>query len=272
MLAFPNSKINIGLHITGRRADGYHNLETVFYPIAIKDALEIIVSEQQEKDILFTSSGLLVPGNDENNLCVRAYRLLKQDFPAIPSIRMHLHKTIPMGAGLGGGSADAACALDVINNKFNLQLSTGDLVSYASRLGSDCAFFIINRPCYGTGRGELLQQINLDLSAYRFVIVHPGIHVNTAEAFKQIRPGLENNHLEQKVLSPVNEWRTQISNDFENVVFYSYPEIARIKTMLYQAGALYASMSGSGSAVYGIFEGQPAESLNFPAHYFYRWI
>ena len=185
MIVFPNCKINLGLHILGKREDGFHNLETVFYPLLFRDALELIPATNNTTEIEFTGSGLAVDGNVSDNLCVKAYYLLKKNFPQLPLVKIHLHKAIPMGAGLGGGSADAAFMLKLLNEKFNLNISTPQLLNYALELGSDCPFFIINKPCIATGRGEILEEIEVDLSAYKIVLINPGIHINTGWAFSQ---------------------------------------------------------------------------------------
>ena len=270
MVSFPNCKINIGLYITGKREDGYHDLQTVFYPIEIKDALEIITSGSHENHYSF--SGIPIDGNIEDNLCIKAYQLLKKDFPDLPAIKMHLHKAIPLGAGLGGGSADAAFILQLLNKTHSLKLSLAQFKNYALKVGSDCPFFLVNKPCIATGRGEILEEIPLDLSAYKILLVNPGIHINTARAFAAL-PGFSSHFdLEDFITSPINEWQKYIVNDFEKVVFASHPEIEFLKEILYKAGALYASMSGSGSSVYGLFENENEITLNFPAHYFYKWV
>ncbi len=266
MIVFPNGKINLGLYIQDKRSDGYHNLETVFFPVSVKDVLEIItlpyeeISESDKKEPLnFIASGLLIDGETNNNLCVKAYYLLKKDFPALPAVHMHLHKVIPMGAGLGGGSADGAFTLKLLNEKFGLHLTTRQLMDYALRLGSDCPFFIINKPCYATGRGEVLEEINLDLSGYSFVIVNPGIHINTGWAFSTISyPASGAGHLQagalkEMIVQPVKTWRKSLANDFEQAVFEEHPEVGEIKNYLYNHGAIYAAMSGSGSTVFGMF-------------------
>lgn len=249
MVIFPNCKINLGLHILRRRPDGFHDLETVFYPLPLTDALEVL----SDSDLQFNSSGIPVPGDEQDNLCLKAWRLLKADFPELPPVKIHLHKHIPIGAGLGGGSADAAFMLRLLNDKFRLELSDEQLIAYAARLGSDCAFFIPNKACYATGRGEVLQALELDLSKYSWLLVYPGIHVNTGWAFGQIRPRVPEQQLQQSILQPVEEWKNLIYNDFEAPVFSAHPVLAEIKEQLYQAGALYATMSGSGSAMVGIF-------------------
>ncbi len=272
MVSFPNCKINIGLNILSKRKDGYHDLQTIFYPIDLKDPLEIIETDACAKDVTFSSSGLKINGTEEDNLCMKAFRLVKKDFPALPSIKMHLHKTIPIGAGLGGGSADAAFALQLINKKFSLKLHKEQLLQYALQLGSDCPFFMVNTACYATGRGEILEPFSLDLSGYSILLVNPGIHINTAQAFSAISIAENKTNLKDLVSMPVWEWKNCISNDFEKSVFQEHPQISAIKNELYSLGALYASMSGSGSSVYGIFSKEQRVTLNFPAHYFYRWV
>ena len=271
MVVFPNCKINIGLNILSKREDGYHNLQTVFYPVAIKDGLEIIDYDGEEA-VRFTSSGIHVPGKAENNLCIKAYHLLKKDFPLLPHVQMHLHKTIPMGAGLGGGSADAAFALQLLNKKFCLNITKEEMLKYALQLGSDCPFFIINKPCFATGRGEVLQHVELDLSSYKIFIINPGIHISTSLAFSQINIGENKADIKKLTASPVEKWKNVITNDFEEAVFATYPEIENIKNELYNQGALYASMSGSGSTVYAIFAKDNIPVMSFPAHYFQRWV
>ena len=275
MVTFPNCKINLGLNILQKRNDGFHDLATVFYPIELKDVLEIIParnSEQQKSSIQFTTSGLVVDGNSTDNICFKAYELLKADFPTLPPIEMHLHKAIPMGAGLGGGSADGAFALKMLNAKFNLNLTVQQLIDYALQLGSDCPFFIINQPCFATSRGEKMTPIHLDLSAYTFVIVNPGIHVNTAWAFKQITPSVPAKSIQQIIQQPIETWKHELVNDFELPVATTYPAIQNIKQDLYAKGAVYASMSGSGSTVFGIFK-KGTEKVNYTAEgYFVKEI
>lgn len=270
MIAFPNCKINLGLNIIRKRSDGFHDLETVFYPIAVKDALEIIPAQQpQNNNITFSSSGLLVDGNINDNICIKAYNLLLKDYPSIAPIQMHLHKNIPMGAGLGGGSADGAFTLIMLNEQFRLNLSNQQLAVYALQLGSDCPFFIYNTACFASSRGEEITPIHLDLSNYSFVIVNPGIHVNTGWAFQQIQPTLPQKSIQKIIQQPIETWKTELINDFEEPVSKAHPEIAKIKVELYSKGALYASMSGSGSTFFGIFPQQKKINLQFPTHY---WV
>lgn len=272
MIVFPNCKINLGLHILRKREDGFHDLEAVFYPIPLQDGLEVIQNPSPETDVEFTSSGLTIQGNPSGNSCVKAYHLLKKDFPQLASVKMHLHKTIPMGAGLGGGSADGAFTLLLLNKKFNLNIPEEKRMDYALQLGSDCPFFIKNTACYATGRGEVLEEVALDLSAYKFVIVNPAIHVNTAWAFSQAKPSSNKPFIKDTIQQPVERWKNSLSNDFEQAVFPHHPEIKECKDKLYKAGALYASMTGSGSTVYGIFAKEESLSLDFPPHYFVKII
>ena len=271
MICFPSCKINLGLRITNKRADGFHALETVFFPISIKDALEIIIEPNASAaPITFTSSGLQINGEPSDNLCFKAYEILKKDFPSIPNIKMHLHKHIPMGAGLGGGSADGAFTLVALNQLFNLQLSEQALLNYALQLGSDCPFFILNCPAYATGRGEILKPIQVNLDGYSIVIVNPGIAISTKLAFSLITPKVPDTNMEAIICEPVTAWKHSLLNDFEAPIFNSFPELANIKDTLYQKGAVYASMTGTGSTVYGIFPTSMIDTLrfNFPAHYF----
>lgn len=250
MIVFPNCKINLGLHILGKREDGFHDLETVFYPLPVRDALEVITAPVTE----FSQSGIAIPGDAPDNLCLRAYQLLKADFPDLPAVRMHLHKVIPTGAGLGGGSADGAFTLTLLNSKYNLGLDESRLEGYAAQLGSDCPFFVRNQPALAKGRGEILEPFGMDLSGYSFLLVHPGIHVSTRWAFGQLRPGAPEVRLDEIDWKDVAGWKGRLTNDFEGPVFTKYSEIALIRQRMYDEGAVYASLSGSGSAVYGIFE------------------
>jgi 4-diphosphocytidyl-2-C-methyl-D-erythritol kinase len=267
VILFPNCKINLGLRILRKRPDGYHDLETVFYPLALKDVLEVV---PQKENVQFSMTGYPVEGKPEDNLCIRAYELLKKDF-SLPPVEMHLHKAIPAGAGLGGGSADGAFMLKLLNQQFNLGLSTEKLINYALQLGSDCPFFIINKPCFATGRGELLEPVNQDLSAYKFVMVNPGINVSTAWAFSQLSGICNASHsLNQIIQQPVETWKNDLINDFEAPVLKQHPEIKTVKEKLYKAGAEYASMSGSGSTVYGIFKKEVRPAFSFPENWFVK--
>lgn len=263
MIVFPNCKINLGLHVTRKRPDGFHDLETIFYPLPVNDALEVIT----HTSLQFESSGIPVPGNAADNLCLKAFELLRSDFPQLPPVSIHLLKNIPIGAGLGGGSADAAFMLQLLNQKFQLGLTEAALLDYAAQLGSDCPFFIINRPCYATGRGEIMETISLDLSAYSFLLVHPGIHVNTGWAFKQLTPGTPAYSLRDVIQTPVELWKDIVTNDFEIPVFQAHPVLGNIKEQMYSSGAVYAAMSGSGSAVFGIFPKNKIADIGWDASY-----
>ncbi len=272
MLAFPNCKINLGLHILNQREDGFHNIETVFYPVGLKDALEIIPAVNSPIEIEFSSSGLTIAGTAADNICIKAYHLLKKDFPQIPKVQLHLLKTIPMGAGLGGGSADGAFTLQLLNTKFNLNLSHYQLINYAAQLGSDCPFFIINKPCYATGRGEILAEINVDLAAYKIVLINPAIHINTAWAFTKLSPAPPIKSIKQIIAQPITTWQKELQNNFEKPVFEKYPLIKNIKQKLYEKGAVYAAMSGSGSTVFGIFNNEVPAGLFNNENYFIKII
>jgi len=251
MVCFPNCKINLGLSIREKRSDGFHNLETVFYPLSLCDALEIV--EAQDGKFEFTSSGINIPGSAKDNLCVKAYSLLAKRYN-LPEIKIHLHKNIPMGAGLGGGSADAAYVLIMINDLFKLTLNQYQLEEYAGNLGSDCAFFVRNTPCFAYGRGDRLRNIDLDLSSYHIVLVKPDIHISTAEAYAGITPKGDVPSVDDLIKMPIHQWKDKLKNDFEDHIFNIEPQIGEIKKDMYDNGAIYAAMSGSGSSVFGIFE------------------
>ena len=253
MLTFPTAKINIGLQVTERRSDGYHNLDTVFYPIPIKDALEVIVTEGTDYDCRLHISGIHIEGDTDNNLVVRAYRLLAADY-TLPSVDIYLHKHIPTGAGLGGGSADASYMLRLLNEMFELDITTEKLEAYATKLGADCPFFITGRPVYATGIGNEFHPLSLDLSGWYLVVVKPEVFVSTKEAYSMVRPEKPEVTLDKKIIRPITKWKEIISNDFEKGIFALHPELADIKAKLYTLGATYAAMSGSGSALFGLFE------------------
>jgi len=253
--------------VVERRHDGYHNLETVFYPVKLRDALEIVKSDKTE----FTTSGISIDGDPETNLVMKAYRLLQADFDLSP-VKIHLHKVIPFGAGLGGGSADAAFALKMLNDISGLGLSIEELESYASKLGADCPFFIQNKPTFAYGIGDQFIEVQLDLSDYKIVIIKPPFSVSTAEAYRNIQPGKPDFELQGIAGHSMEQWKSVVKNDFEESVFPAYPEIKDIKQKLYEAGAIYASMSGSGSAVFGIFRHLPVDLAAFlpKQHFIYR--
>ncbi len=258
MVVFPHCKINLGLHVISKREDGYHTIETCFYPVPWTDILEIIPS----KEFSFTCSGLVVPGNEEDNLCIKAYHLLQTEFNLAP-VKIHLHKVLPMGAGLGGGSSDAAFTLRLLNTIFDLKLKADRLRGFASQLGSDCSFFIEDKPMLGSGRGEQLTEFTVSLKGYYLVLVKPEIHVSTAEAYAGVTPKAPYQTIKEILTRPVGEWKDHLLNDFEKSVFAKYPAIGAIKKELYNNGALYASMSGSGSSVFGIFRSEANLSSQF---------
>ena len=272
MITFPIAKINLGLNVVERRTDGYHNLETVFYPVTeINDALELTMMNTRfpsadDCDIKVTN--ISIEGDEQKNLVVRAYRLLKQDFPQMPRVHAHLWKGIPTQAGMGGGSSDCAYMIRLLNDMFTLGLSDGQMIAYAARLGADCPFFIISRPAYAEGIGERLQPISLDLSGYYIGVVRPDIPVSTREAFSLIKPTKPAKCCRDIVMQPVETWRDELTNDFEQSVFALHPEIGAIKQQLYDLGAVYAAMSGSGSAVFGLFRAPVALEAHFPADVF----
>lgn len=271
MIFFPNCKINLGLHVLSKRNDGFHNLETVFYPIPLCDALEIIEAPVSNNKTVISTTGVTIEGKVEENICVKAYHLLKKDFN-MPSIKLHLHKVIPVGAGLGGGSADGAFTFLLLNKKFNLSIPDEKLMKYALQIGSDCPFFIKNKICYATQRGEIMQEINLYLSGYKIILINPGIKINTAWAFSKIHPKENRESILEIMQQPVESWNKNLVNDFESPVFENHPSIKEIKEQLYNSGAAYASMSGTGSSVYGLFQKTATPVFTFPADYFMQWV
>ena len=257
MIVFPNAKINLGLHVVERRTDGYHNIETAFYPVGINDALDVVESSEFRIDV----TGIAPEGQPEENLVAQAYRFLKKDF-SLPPVHIHLHKKIPSGAGLGGGSSDAAFMLKLLNQLFSLSLTHKKLQKYASRLGADCTFFIQNKPLLAKGIGDILTPVNLILEDYRVLVIKPPFSINTSEAYRNIIPKKPSESLSDILKQPVKEWHKNLINDFEKPVFSIYPELSNIKNTLYEQGADYASMSGSGSAVYGLFRNLPVISAD----------
>ncbi len=273
MLCFPNANINIGLNIIEKRSDHFHNIETVFYPVPLSDILEIVVNENPEdSDLDFRISGMSIPGEKKDNLCVKAYQILADQFP-LPPVRILLHKIIPMGAGLGGGSSDGAHTLTLLNKIFQLGLVPEDLKMYATQLGSDCPFFIDNKPAIGLETGNNLSFVTVNLSGCYLVIIKPEINISTAEAYAGIIPGKPGRSLSEFIKLPINHWNGRIENHFEQVIFDHYPVIKEIKELLYRQGALYASMTGSGSAIYGIFEKQIQLKENFKKMFYWGgWL
>ena len=258
MVTFPNAKINIGLNIVGKRPDGFHNLSSCFYPVGWADALEILSADA----LSFTASGLPIPGDADSNLCLKAYHLLSKDFTLYP-VSIHLLKTVPIGAGLGGGSADAAFTIKVLNQLFSLGLSPEKQRDYARSLGSDCAFFIENKPMYCFGKGDEFEEIPLRLTGKWVMLVNPGLHISTAEAYAGVGPQTPAEELRELLRQPIAQWRDFVINDFEKNIFKNHPILPRTKEKLYEIGAQYASMSGSGSTVYGIFDQEPDPANNF---------
>ena len=273
MLTFPCAKINLGLNITSKREDGYHNLETIFYPVPLTDALEVKLMHDDfpsDEPCDLKITGNAVDCDEKNNLVVKAYTLLAQDF-TLPRVHTHLVKRIPMQAGLGGGSADGAFMIRLLDERFRLNMGIAEMERYASRLGSDCAFFITTDPSFATGRGEVLEPVNIaeqNLQGYYIAIVKPAIAVSTREAFQQIICRQPEHCCRDIVHQPVETWKTVLTNDFEEPAFKQHPELADIKQRLYDLGAVYAQMSGSGSAFFGLFRTEPQQlKSNFPDCY-----
>lgn len=269
MIVYPNAKINIGLNITEKRPDGFHNLESAFFPINLCDILEVVPTNNENT---FSSSGIAIPGNTDNNLCLQAWQLLHKDF-SIPTVKTHLHKQIPIGAGLGGGSADGAFMLKVLNNIFNLKQSTKELENYAAKLGSDCAFFIKNKPAFAKGRGEILSELTTTtLPTSHIVLINPGIHISTQEAYANIKPQKPAKSLQELMNSNCKQWQDAVINDFESPIEKKHPTISDIKQQLLNNGAFYAAMSGSGSSVFGLFQNNPKKDLSkvFKKYFFWQ--
>ena len=253
MISFPNSKINLGLRILRKRPDGYHDISSLFLPIPLHDALEVV----EAGEFTFNASGLPIPGKQDDNLCIKAYELLKAKY-GLPPVSIHLHKVIPMGGGLGGGSSDAAFLLKMLNEKFRLELPDASLVDYASRIGSDCPFFIRNKTAIASGTGVSLQPVDFSLSGFHLLLLFPGVHVGTKEAYAGVKPQAPKENIEEILSSPMATWKNRLINDFEGSIFPRYPLLADLKDKLYRHGAAYASMTGSGSTLYGIFEKEPS--------------
>jgi 4-diphosphocytidyl-2-C-methyl-D-erythritol kinase len=267
MISFPNAKINLGLDVIEKREDGYHNITSCFYPIPLYDVLEINLSNT----FSFNVSGFRIPGDPGKNLVIKAYEMLKKDFN-LPPVSIHLHKNIPMQSGLGGGSSDGAYTLTMLNEQFELFLADSVISDYASTLGSDCPFFVYNTPSIITGRGEEVNKLDLDLKGYFICIVKPDLSISTQNAYQNIQPGHPAHHV-RSILSDheIRNWKEMLKNDFEEVVFNIHPGLSELKSKLYEMGALYVSMTGSGSAFYGIFKDRPSFKSVFPDNYFY-WL
>ena len=262
MIVYPNAKINIGLNVVEKRPDGYHNLETVFYPIGLQDILEIQELDTDVPDCGYRLklTGSLLDGSPEDNLVVRAFKLLKHDYD-LPPVSIGLYKHIPTGAGLGGGSADAAFTVKTLNDRFKLGLTTQQMEDYCAQLGADCPFFIQNKPVFATGIGNVFHPIELNLKYKQLVLVKPDVFVSTKDAYAKVNVRHPEKQLPELLSQPIETWKDTVVNDFEASVFSKYPEIAAIKDKLYDMGAVYASMSGSGSSVFGIFE-DPVENVD----------
>lgn len=266
MILFPQAKINLGLNVHFKRNDGYHELTTCMIPIPLYDVLEVLPAE----DFEFQSSGIEIVGNPSDNLCSKAFQLMASHY-TIPKVKMHLRKQIPMGAGLGGGSSDAASVLLALNQMFDLKCSDKELAVLAAQLGSDCPFFIRNKPQIGKGRGELLTDVNLDLKGKWLYLLNPAIHVSTQEAYAGIILGQNQTQtIEEIITGDIYSWKSNLKNDFEPSVFSKYPELKEIKMTFYESGAIYAAMSGSGSTLFGIFEEKP--TLLFVDKDYSQWI
>jgi 4-diphosphocytidyl-2-C-methyl-D-erythritol kinase len=264
MISFPNAKINLGLNIVSKRPDGYHNIETVFYPVPLRDALEIVPASPSRRDVArrvsttttFTQTGIPIAGDTRDNLVMKAYQLLKAQYE-IPEIAVYLQKNIPFGAGLGGGSADAAFMLKLLNDFAELHLSPEQLEEFAARLGADCPFFIQNKPVFAEGTGTVFSPVQLSLSGYYLSLVKPEVHVSTQEAYAGVKPQTPKESIRDIICDPVSTWKDRLVNDFETSIFARFPEIGEVKQKMYDQGAIYASMSGSGSSVFGLFETLP---------------
>ena len=267
MVCFPNAKINIGLKIVAKRTDGFHDIETVFYPIQLSDVLEFIPSKDMETTVNTTGIELNIPSDE--NICYKAYQLLAKEYE-LPSLEVHLHKIIPSGAGLGGGSADAAFFLKELNEFYKIDLTDEQLENLAAQIGSDCAFFIKNRSVFAHGRGEQFQQIGLDLSNYFIYLVKPEVFVSTADAYAGVTPSVPEKSLKELINAPIENWKDIVFNDFESSIFKKFPVLKEVKEELYFQGAIYAAMSGSGSTIYGIFEKEPVENAKFDNYF--TWI
>ncbi|RUT78473.1 4-(cytidine 5'-diphospho)-2-C-methyl-D-erythritol kinase [Ancylomarina longa] len=268
MLCFPNAKINIGLNVIEKRSDGFHNIETIFYPIPLCDALEITNSNILQ-DYQFSTTGIPVTIEDHDNIVMKAFQLLKTEF-AIPPTAIHLHKNIPFGAGLGGGSADAAFMIKLLNDQYHLKLSESRMEQLAGMLGSDCPFFIQNKAVFAEGKGDIFSKVSIDLSNYFIYLIKPNLPISTPEAYRCITPKYPDKSLRELIQQPIELWKDLIFNDFEDSIFPKHEELRTIKDMLYKNGAIYAAMSGSGSSIYGIFKHKPLPISNFKNHF--TWI
>jgi 4-diphosphocytidyl-2-C-methyl-D-erythritol kinase len=265
VLCFPNAKINIGLNIVAKRSDGFHNIETLFYPIPLSDGLEIVESNSTER-YQFTSSGIPIHIDDKENIVCKAFELIHSRYP-IPPTKIHLHKNIPFGAGLGGGSADAAFMIRMLNELYQLNISNLEMEKLAGQLGSDCPFFIANQAVFAEGKGDVFTACQIDLSGYFILLVKPDIHIGTPEAYANTKPGIPKQSLKLVGSEPMENWKHFVFNDFENSIFPNHPILEKIKSDLYEMGAVYASMSGSGSSLFGLFKEKPPKPEKWKEHF-----
>jgi len=268
VLNFPNAKINLGLNVVEKRPDGFHNIETIFYPVPLTDALEITKSESTNP-YTFNSSGIPIKIEDSENIVVKAFELIHKNFN-IPSTSIHLHKNIPFGAGLGGGSADAAFMIKMLNEYYNLDIGINKMEELACELGSDCPFFISNQPVFAEGKGEIFSPVKVDLTGYYIVMIKPDIHISTPEAYAGVCPKQSRTSLQKLIELPIQKWKENIFNDFEESIFPNHPLLAQLKSELYSSGATYAAMSGSGSTIFGLFKEEPSIQQNWQKYF--NWI
>jgi 4-diphosphocytidyl-2-C-methyl-D-erythritol kinase len=271
MISFPNAKINLGLNVIEKREDGFHDIQSVMYPVGLTDALEVIENKEDNSErFSFSSSGIEIPGDPTDNLCYYAYHLIAADY-SLPNVKVHLHKHIPIGAGLGGGSSDASFFIRLLNDKFELGLSWGEMHNYARQLGSDCSFFISNKPAFAEGKGDQYESINISLAGYHVVLIYPNVLINTAKAYSGVTPKMPLRSLENDIQNlPIEQWQEFIHNDFEDSIFPQFPELKAIKEKLLSEGAIYASMSGSGSTLYGIFKNKTDLKNKFEGCFIYE--
>ncbi|PKP11850.1 MAG: 4-(cytidine 5'-diphospho)-2-C-methyl-D-erythritol kinase [Bacteroidetes bacterium HGW-Bacteroidetes-4] len=269
MIVYPNAKINLGLSIVNKRPDGFHSIETVMYPIPLFDKITLIPIENYTgaEKLVFSSSGLTIDGELENNLIVKAFKLINDDLNIAPT-QIHLEKNIPFGAGLGGGSADCAFTINALNQLYDLKLTNKQMEYYAAQLGSDCPFFIKNKPALAKGRGEMLSEISVNLKGWHLALVIPPVGINTKQAYSLVEPKTPKKPVEETIKQHIEQWKHNLENDFEISVYKQLPEIEQVKTTLYELGAAYASLSGSGSASFGIFNTVLNIKAYFPENYF----
>jgi len=257
MISFPKAKINIGLRVVEKRTDGFHNIETIFYPVALSDALEFVVQQGKAKEDELVITGMDINTRPDKNLVTRAVKRLRLKYQ-VPPLKIHLHKAIPAGAGLGGGSSDASYMIRSINKCFRLDMTDDEMMEAALDMGSDCPFFLNPIPSSGSGRGEILKPVDAVLEGYYIVLLNPGFIISTKEAYHNCIPAKRSKRLEELFKEPVKTWKKTIVNDFEDFVFKVYPVVGELKRSLYRSGAVYSSMTGSGSTVYGLYSDKPS--------------